>query len=1628
MPFVMMARSPLRWLRHVQPTTLALQAVLTAALALRLYGLNWDAGHYLHPDERFIVQYVMIGRLHLAWPPDLDELADPGRSGLNPRSDDPETGLPRNFAYGALPLFVTAAVAEAVSRITGENWHAYDRVYLIGRSISALLDTATVLVVYLLAARAFSRRAALAAAAVAALAPMTIQLAHFFTTDSWLTFFVALCLLWSVRAGETGSRRWFAAAGAAFGLAMATKGSVFTLAGLLVVAAGFDVWRRMRWGERPSEALAAAPERLALAAVSAVASFALFEPYALARPSVYRASLEEQADIVRGLFDVPFTRQYIGTTPIVYQIEQIVRWGFGPVAGLLALIGVPLLALRFFRRGWAGETLVLAWLAGYGLVIALPETKFLRYLAPLVPVLAISAGFALDRLWQLAERLAGRRVAAGLGTAVLVGAALWTASFVSVYAGENPRIEASRWIYAEVPSGSTLSFEYWDDALPKDLAPGLTGVDRQYEVVPVDLYRDYPSLRDLRSLGDVLAREPVTAEVGAALQRDDHAAAAAMLQNDLSLRSLPEDLRQALAARLDLAANDFSPVSQPLLSAVQSTVRSLQAPDEDLGAALVGLGDAIAETAENEAATSLYRKLEQVDYYVLSSNRVATAIPRSPWRYPVQTRFYELLDSGQLGFSLAASFDNYPRLGPVRIPDDAADESFINYDHPAVRIYRKDGLIPKPDYDQLMEQARTQQVSPTRQPPSEKLMLDEPVGELPVVADARWSEILTGHSAIALLAWVALLGLLQIAGWPLAALAFRRFADAGWGFSRLIALLVAAYALWIGASLQIFAFRAAWAAIALLALLLAGWAVRLRWRGGRSAWLVQPAQKKAALAGEVIFWLVFGLFLLYRYLNPDAWHPIWGGEKPMEFAHLNATLRSAHFPPYDPWYAGGYVNYYYYGLYLVAFCIKLTGIPSEIAFNLAQPTVIALLASGGYSLAATLGRALSGWRRGAIPAGALGVLLLVGIGNLDGFFRWLLRPAGSGDGFQYWTWAGSRTISSAITEFPYFTGLYADLHAHVVALPITVLALAAGYALARDPRQFALVVAAPRRHAVSVAVITARFGLLALAVGSLTATNAWDVPTYGALGVVALFMASARIRPWSARLAVWVASSALLGGLAYILFLPFFRHYVALFGSLARTREPTDFWQFGNHLGGLLAITGIGLVVLLVTRHREGTHPLQQPVLPLLVLVALLFARGIVGTSSPDLADALTVAIIAASGLTLGLAAWTGAGGRDRLAGQLTVSRLALLVAAGIALIVIPDGRSVFGLLLLFAATALTVWLHGRSPAERFVGLMIGTAAAVGAGIEIVFLADDLQGSNWERMNTIFKFYNQLWILLAVSAAALVARMLVMAGVTPRPVLATAVSRHSVLGLVRQPLLLSTEPGAKAEATAATPADAGRLWARAGLVVTVMIIIASLFYPVLATGPRLQQRFTSSLGSGTLNGLDWMRYGTIRAETDNEGRSDEVSFQGDLAAIAWFNDQVDGSPVIAEAAIGPYRGNGSRISNATGLPAVIGWDRHERQQRYPEGIEQRMRDVRELYDSPDPATKLEILRRYNVAYVAVGEVEREWRGRWAGDPTVGRYASPEGISAFDGMVGTSLEVAFSRDGTTIYRVLPETTA
>ncbi len=312
-------------------------------------------------------------------------------------------------------------------------------------------------------------------------------------------------------------------------------------------------------------------------------------------------------------------------------------------------------------------------------------------------------------------------------------------------------------------------------------------------------------------------------------------------------------------------------------------------------------------------------------------------------------------------------------------------------------------------------------------------------------------------------------------------------------------------------------------------------------------------------------------------------------------------------------------------------------------------------------------------------------------------------------------------------------------------------------------------------------------------------------------------------------------------------------------------------------------------------------------------------------------------------------------------------------------------------------------------------------AAAVGAGTELVVLADDLIGSDWYRMNTIFKFYNQVWVLLALAGAAFVAKMAGEARLSsPDGALAVRPSEAN-LGIVQGG---QAEPlrGVR-DAVRRDPVEVplGQRWGRTGLVVSALVVAASLLYPLLATKPRLEQRFAAELGSGTLNALDWMEYGSL--PVSGMGNGERISFAGDRAAIDWLNRNVPGSPVVAEASIGPYRCNGSRISIGTGLRTIIGWERHQQQQRYPETLGPRVEDVARLYRSSDPEEKLAILRRYDVGYVVVGPLERlglsiDQRGGCAAAPNAA------GIEALERMVGSTLEVAFEAGETTVYRVLP----
>ncbi len=478
---------------RLKPHTLALVVIVLLGAALRLYAFSWDDGLYLHPDERFIA-IVSSDRVDMPAASDLGSLFDPEHSPINPRRND-ETGRPLSFAYGTLPVYVQSSVAWVVNLFAERDYQSYQHLWIVGRALTVFLDCITIVVVFLLARRVWTSTAGLAAAFLYATAVLPIQLSHFFTVDVWLTSFVTLAIYLAVRFMDEPSLRRALFMALPVGAAFATKASVPSLLAPLALAAGVAIWRARARGH----GVLLPVSWVVLAGALAVAVFTLFEPYALIHRAPFIADIRLQAEIVRGQYDVPFTRQFIGLTPGLYELENMVRYTLGPAFMIAALAGMLVAARRVAQLRDPRLLLLLAWIVAYIPTLLITEARFLRYMLPLVPVLAVMAGGALAVLVQRRGDVFARAIMA----TVLIVTAVWAFGFTSIYSHEHSRIAASRWMHEHIPLGSSVTAEAWDDALPLPY-PDAPPINVQQ--ISFDIYGDTPPEETVVRIAETLSQ------------------------------------------------------------------------------------------------------------------------------------------------------------------------------------------------------------------------------------------------------------------------------------------------------------------------------------------------------------------------------------------------------------------------------------------------------------------------------------------------------------------------------------------------------------------------------------------------------------------------------------------------------------------------------------------------------------------------------------------------------------------------------------------------------------------------------------------------------------------------------------------------------------------------------------------------------------------------------------------------------------------------------------------------------------------------------------------------------------------------------------------------------------------
>jgi uncharacterized membrane protein len=283
-----------------------------------------------------------------------------------------------------------------------------------------------------------------------------------------------------------------------------------------------------------------------------------------------------------------------------------------------------------------------------------------------------------------------------------------------------------------------------------------------------------------------------------------------------------------------------------------------------------------------------------------------------------------------------------------------------------------------------------------------------------------------------------------------------------------------------------------------------------------------------------------------------------------------------------------------------------------------------------------------------------------------------------------------------------------------------------------------------------------------------------------------------------------------------------------------------------------------------------------------------------------------------------------------------------LAAAGSVALAVVGLGVPAIGLAL--GTVTLHALARRRRRRERearvlwqaTLGLVL-LALALTIAVELVVARNIDVG----RQNTVFKLYLQVWVLWAIAAAVSVGRMYELLTALPRV-------------------------------------------ARAGWRIAFVALLAvAALYPLLATPAKIDDRFDTSVGR-TLDGAAFMERAVFTAQEVAMPLAD------DAEAIRWFQQNVTGSPVVAEVNTTPtLYGWGNRYAMFTGNPAIIGWDYHQRQQRprQHELIAQRVADVQGAYRTSDPAVADRILRRYGASYVVVGPLERayfpEGDSKWA---------------------------------------------
>lgn len=426
MPLNLVKKSPIKFLKSLISNYYLVIIFVFLGGFLRFYNLNWDEGHFFHPDERNIANAVT-------------------------RIDFFRQLNPQFFAYGSLPIYLYRLVGDLFTLITkNQNWVTeWPFINLIGRGFSAFFSTATTLLVFLLVKKIWSNDyLALIVSFFTAFSPAFIQNAHFATTESLLVFWLILIFLLSLNLRQRPNFKNYFKIGLVCGLAIATKVSAVSF---LVIPTIIHLLYHFKNLKQHFKFL--------LFLGITFLSFAFFSPYVFLDHKKFWESMNYESGVVLGRLKVPYILQFEKTLPYLFQIKNFF-WQIGLLA-LVGLLGFVILSIWTLRRRNRTMIAFLSFPSIYFGYVGAWYTKFIRYMLPILPFLIISGSWLLIKIRSKFKILGDSLIAF-----FLLSSLLWSVAFSNIYLRPQTRIVASEWIYQNLPQGAKILTEHWDDGLP----------------------------------------------------------------------------------------------------------------------------------------------------------------------------------------------------------------------------------------------------------------------------------------------------------------------------------------------------------------------------------------------------------------------------------------------------------------------------------------------------------------------------------------------------------------------------------------------------------------------------------------------------------------------------------------------------------------------------------------------------------------------------------------------------------------------------------------------------------------------------------------------------------------------------------------------------------------------------------------------------------------------------------------------------------------------------------------------------------------------------------------------------------------------------------------------------------